>query len=87
MYVYDTQISVFMQQPEYFILLLLKDYPLNKKKLKQELLQSSFFNCSNEVKNWIEKLTNKKWIEDKDDNYSITSTGIKELIDQELNKD
>ena len=72
-----------MQTQAYFILLLLRDYPLAINKLKEELLQSLYFEDSEDVSTWIETLTLKNWIKNKSDIYFVTQTGLKELLNRE----
>ena len=72
-----------MQTQAYFILLLLRDYPLPINKLKEELLQSLYFEDSEDVSTWIETLTLKNWIKNKSDIYFVTQTGLKELLNRE----
>jgi len=72
-----------MQTQAYFILLLLRDYPLAINKLKEELLQSLYFEDSEDVNTWIETLTLKNWIKNKSDIYFVTQTGLKELLNRE----
>ena len=72
-----------MQTQAYYILLLLKDYPLAAKKFKEELLQSLYFNDSEDADNWIEKLAAINWVEYKNNYYFITETGLKKLLNRE----
>jgi hypothetical protein len=73
-----------MRKQEYFILMLLTNYPLDTNKLKEELLQSPHFRDSEDVDIWIEKLTTKDCIQLKDNKYFATQIGLDKLINRFL---
>lgn len=72
-----------MEIQSYLVLNMLKEYSLDVNKLREELLQSSYFNSIEDVKSCIQILITKNWIEDKGNQYYLTTQGLDKLVNVE----